>query len=82
MSAQEYGYWTAAYAAEPWGDDRMDLGMGIIASTLANVHRRQGAQPFVATDFAPFLRAQQERDNPSTQAAATPAQFLKELGHG
>lgn len=80
MSGEEYGLWMAAFATEPWGEDRMDVGMGIIASTLANVHRRSGAKPYSVTDFAPYLRAQEAAANPEPDK--TPAQFIQGLNHG
>ena len=81
MSAEEYGLWMAQFAAEPWGEDRMDVGMGIIASTMANINRRQGAQPYTVSDFAPYLRSQDEANNPAKEED-TPMQFIKGLSNG
>jgi hypothetical protein len=58
----------------------MDVGMGIIASTLANVHRKSGAKPFTLTDFAPYLRAQEAAARPEPEAS--PAQFISGLHQG
>jgi len=81
MTAEEYGLWMAQFSAEPWGDDRMDVGMGVIASTLANINRRQGTQPFTVADFAPYLRAQADAVNPPKEET-TPMQFIQGLSHG
>lgn len=59
----------------------MDVGLGVIASTLANINRKQGTQPFTVSDFAPYLRAQSEAANPEKEET-TPMQFIKGLSHG
>lgn len=71
----------AAYAAEPWGEERMDVGFGIIASTVANVHRGKDSKPASVLDFAPYLRKSEPAPDDAAQAE-TPMQFLKGLGHG
>ena len=38
-------------------DMRADFGFGQVCATLANVHRREGQDPFRADDFIPGLRA-------------------------
>jgi hypothetical protein len=45
----------AYYSVEPWGPERADLNAGIIASTLANVHRdsKRRPEPFTAAEFMP-----------------------------
>lgn len=43
-----------AYAAiEPFGEDPAFWRTGIIAATLANIHRKRGSQPFKPDDFMP-----------------------------
>ena len=51
VDAREFREWQAEYRIEPWGDVREDLRSGVVASTIANVNRRRGSQPFKATDF-------------------------------
>ena len=48
--------WRAFDLLEPIGDTRMDLGFGIVASTLANVNRdeKKRPEPFTPVDFMPF----------------------------
>lgn len=76
MSAQEYGLWRAHYGMEPWGDERMDMGFGVVASTLANAHRKAGATPFTPLDFMPYARASQAQEEPAEES---PLQYLKSL---
>lgn len=82
MSAEEYGLWMAAYAAEPWGEDRMDIGFGVVASTNVNLHLKPGAQAYTALDFAPVLRARQAADAPAEADDISPAEFIKRLNGG
>lgn len=43
-----------AYARlEPFGEERADLRAGIIASTVANVHRSRKQRPMKPSDFMP-----------------------------
>lgn len=76
MSAQEYGLWWTQYGMEPWGEDRMDEGFGVVASTLANVNRKAGSPPFEVSDFTPYLnRAEKAAPEPE----ASPLQFIQRL---
>lgn len=79
MSAQEYGLWMAHFGMEPWGEDRMDVGFGVVASTLANVNRRANSKPFEIHDFTPYLRAMDGADD---EPEVTPAQFIQGLEGG
>lgn len=54
MSAREFQGWVRFYALDPWGDQRADLRMGILASTLANLHAKRGARYIRPQDFMPF----------------------------
>lgn len=54
MSARQFAEWEAYYAQEPWGELRADLRAGIVASTLANVHRRARTPAFSPQDFMPY----------------------------
>lgn len=75
MSAQEYGLWMAHYGLDPWGEERMDMGFGVVASTLANVNRKASAAPFTPQDFMPYARAAQAAAEPEM----TPEQFIASL---
>lgn len=76
MSAYEFGQWWALYRADPWGELRADIGSGIVASTLANIHRAQGVQPFGPLDFCPYLKP---REAPQEMTARD---MMKERPHG
>lgn len=55
MSAREFAEWSAFYDKDPWGDQRGDVRAGIIASTLANIHRAKHAKAFTPLDFMWFV---------------------------
>lgn len=56
MSAQEFDEWWSYFQVEPFGEERADLRMGIIASTLANINRDAKArpEPYRPLDFMPY----------------------------
>jgi hypothetical protein len=54
LSAREFNEWAAFYEKDPWGDQRADVRAGIIASTLANIHRDKHAKAFLPQDFMWF----------------------------
>ena len=56
MGAYTLAEWMAYYEAEPWGEDRADLRAGIIASTLANIHRGRDGHVFTPVDFMPYTK--------------------------
>lgn len=62
MSAAEFGLHLAEYQRQPWGDLVVEMGAGMVASTLANIHRKQGSQPFSPIEFMPFSSRQQESE--------------------
>ena len=48
--------WQAEYQREPWGEFRIDLAGGVIASTLANVNRGKDSAAFTPVQFMPFSK--------------------------
>lgn len=54
MSARQFEEWAAFYSQEPWGEFRADLRTGIVASTIANIHRKPRAPAFTPIDFMPY----------------------------
>jgi hypothetical protein len=42
---------------EPWGEERADLRMAIIATIFANAHRGPKQPPFAVADFMPKFNA-------------------------
>ena len=53
ISSRELTEWRAYCGIEPFGEERADLRAGIVASTVANVFRKSGTQPYKAQDFMP-----------------------------
>lgn len=53
MSYSELADWMIYYSIEPFPEERADLRAGIIASTLANVHRSKNGKVFKPEDFIP-----------------------------
>lgn len=53
MSSVEFAEIMAYYTLEPWGAERDNLHAGLIASTVANVHRNPKVRrdPYLAKDF-------------------------------
>ena len=60
VSAEELTLWRAFDLAEPIGDQRMDYGFGVVASTIANVHRPKNSEPYKPSDFMPLLPKQEK----------------------
>lgn len=54
--------WLDFYTVEPWGDTRADLRAGIVAATMANIHRdpKRRPTPFAPRDFMPLAPAREE----------------------
>jgi len=71
----------AYFKLEPFGEDRADLRAGIIASTIANVHRdsKKRRKPYTPQDFMP--KFEQKKVDHATLAEKIKAVFrmLKEL---
>jgi len=51
MSGSELAEWMVYYAAEPFGTFRDNVHAGLIAATLANIHRKKGTKPLTFNDF-------------------------------
>jgi hypothetical protein len=62
ISARTLREWMAYYALDPWGDERADLRSGIVAATLANIHRGKRAA-FRPRDFMPRFEAPRRRQS-------------------
>ena len=62
MTSPELAEFMALDEVEPWDPNwRRDVGVGVIASTLANVNRGKKAAPFKVQDFMPDFRSTKER---------------------
>ncbi len=55
MSWKDLNLWLLYSEIEPWGEERGDLRAGIVASTIANVHRdrKKQGRAFKPSDFMP-----------------------------
>ena len=73
ITEAELRLWMLYLAEEgPQGADRGDIHVGILASTIANVHRGKNRPPFKETDFRPRFgpaRRGEEGDDDALAAA-------------
>ena len=70
VDSRELTEWMAFYQIEPFGAERGDLQAGIVASTVANVHRdpKKKREPFKPADFMPeFGKRPQSQRRPDWQ---------------
>lgn len=51
ISSVTFNYWVAYSRLSPFGSDRDNMHAGIVASTIANVHRKRGSKSLKPTDF-------------------------------
>jgi hypothetical protein len=77
MGSDELTEWMAYYQLEPFGDYRADYRSGVVASTFANAHRANDANPFRPEDFMPFL----EKKKPQEEIPLNVARFKAMFSH-
>ena len=53
IDSREFSEWIAYHGLEPFGEERADLRAGIVAATVANVHRGRGQRALKPADFMP-----------------------------
>ncbi|MCL5995491.1 MAG: DUF4035 domain-containing protein [Chloroflexi bacterium] len=70
MSSREFSEWMAYYNLEPFGEERADLRMAMLASLIANVNRdpRKHSKPFEPKDFMPKF-GEETHQTPEEQLA-------------
>jgi len=51
MTSGAFAEWMAYSRIEPWGEDRDDLRIGILASMIANMFREKGKKAYAPQDF-------------------------------
>ncbi len=56
VSGGEFLEWMGEYQRDPWGEERADLRAGIVAATVANVHRTKG-RSYKHSDFMPKFKS-------------------------
>jgi len=57
MTAEDLTEWEALYTIDPWGEERADLRMGIMASLTDACHRAKG-NPLKPADYMPFVEVE------------------------
>lgn len=75
ISATEFYEWQAYYELEPFGEERADLRAGIIAATIANVHRGKRSRPYKPSDFMPEYEPR--KDKPWQEMRAVMKSYAK-----
>lgn len=66
ISGREFAEWLAYYQIEPWGEERADLRAGIVASTVANVHRTKSQKAYKPEDFVPKFKVPEKEPDRQT----------------
>lgn len=60
ITSAQFAEWLAYSRVDPWGEDRDDLRMGIMASVIANSNRGKGKKPYKPQDFMPNFEPEDE----------------------
>ena len=62
MDMVEFNRWMQYYEEEPWGEERADMRMGILAAQQANINRdrKKRSKPFTPADFMPKFGAKKK----------------------
>ncbi len=64
MSSREFTEWAAYAQLEPFGEQRADLRMGILAALQANMNRDpKKTKQFTPEDFMPSFESEQRQRN-------------------
>lgn len=69
MPARQLNRWLAYYSLEPFGAVRGDIQAGVIASTVANVHRGKTQTAFTPNDFLPNFKPKPKQTGAQIAAA-------------
>jgi len=80
LTAEEFHDWAELYAAEPFGDVRSDLRMGILAATLSNRWRGRSEEAQKPADFMPFLDPDDPLEQTPMDEAAIDAALMRAFG--
>lgn len=76
ISSRDFAEWLAYSRLEPWGEERDDLRMGIIAATIANANRGKNQKAYKPADFIPDF----EPESDEQASARIMAQVMAALG--
>lgn len=70
LSGREFMEWMAYAEIEPFGEERADLRMAILAALIANVHRDpEKTKPFGPEDFMPRFDGAGRKEVPALDKA-------------
>lgn len=62
ITSRELAEWQAYAMLEPFGSPAHAFDAGVIAATVANVHRGKGRDPFTPADFMPQITKAKSRE--------------------
>lgn len=84
MSSKEFAEWMAYAQIEPFGDERADMRMAILASLIANVNRdpKKKSTPYEVSDFMPKFEASEPISKEEALAAIDAAMTSLVLATG
>lgn len=80
LDSHELTEWTAFDVVEPIGGRRGDIQAAVVASTVANIWRKQGSSAFEPADFIPDYGAGVGEEKPATDYAAIVG-YLTTMGY-
>lgn len=60
LTSRQFNEWQAFYQIDPFGEQRGDLQMGILASVFSNRMRGKNETAAKPSDFMPFLHEQEQ----------------------
>ncbi len=69
ITGRQLAEWQAFERIDPFGNERADLAAGIIASTIANVHRGKRSKAYDAGDFMPNFGPRKRKSREELKAA-------------
>ena len=75
----EFSEWLAVYKIDPFGNEREDLRMALLAATIANAHRGKDQEPYEVEFFMPKLGERLFMEDPE-EAEAGPEKIGPEHG--
>lgn len=70
LTSRQIEGWIAAYRLDPWGEQPAYWRAGVVASVIANVHRKKGSKPLMPSDFLPAPRTRSKKQTSEQMKAA------------
>jgi hypothetical protein len=80
MSASEFHEWNEFDKFHPFGDERADDRMGVLASVMANIYRPKNRAAFKPRDFALKYEDEKPRVLTPEQSLAVAKAFVHQTG--